>query len=129
MGANVFANGRGISSKANANKSLAAMPDVCLSPPSPPAGPIPIPYPNFSEASNTNSGSKTVKIKGKEVGQKNSSEYKSSKGNTAATRSFGAGVVTHTLEGKTAHAAWSFDVKVEGENAIRHLDLTTHNHM
>jgi hypothetical protein len=114
MGANVFVNGRGISSKANANKSLAAMPDVCLSPPSPPAGPIPIPYPNFSEASNTNSGSKTVKIKGKEVGLKNSSEYKSSKGNMAATRSFGAGVVTHTLEGKTAHAAWSFDVKIDG---------------
>jgi hypothetical protein len=25
-------------------------------------------------------------------------------------------------------AAWSMDVKVEGENVVRHLDMTTHNH-
>lgn len=129
MGANVFANSREISGKASSNKSMAAMPDVCLSPPSPPAGPIPIPYPNFSQASDTSSGSKKVKIAGKEVGLKNSSNYKKSKGDMAATRSFGMGLVTHTLEGKTKHAAWSFDVKFENKNVIRHLDLTTHNHV
>jgi hypothetical protein len=128
MGINVFANGRGISCKANSNKSIAAMPDVCLSPPSPPAGPVPIPYPNFSQASKTSSGSKKVKIGGKEVGLKNKSDYKKSKGNLAATRNFGMGVVTHKLEGKTKHAAWSFNVKIEKQNVIRHLDMTTHNH-
>ncbi len=128
MGKNVFANGREVSAKADDNKSLAAMPDVCLSPPSPPAGPIPIPYPNFSDASKTTSGSKKVKIGNKEIGLKNKSVYKSSKGDEAATRSFGMGVVTHTLSGATKHAAWSFDVKVEGQNVIRFLDLTTHNH-
>ena len=128
MGSNVFANGREISAKADGNKSIAAMADVCLSPPSPPAGPLPLPYPNFSEASDTADGSKTVKIGGQEVGLKNKSTYKKSKGNEAATRSFGMGVVTHTIQGKTQHAAWSFDVKIEGENAIRHMDLTTHNH-
>lgn len=128
MGSNVFANGREVSAKADGNRSIAAMADVCLSPPSPPAGPIPLPYPNFSEASDTVDGSKTVMIGGKEAGLKDKSVYKSSKGNEAATRSFGMGVVTHTIQGKTQHAAWSFDVKIEGENAIRHMDLTTHNH-
>ena len=27
------------------------------------------------------------------------------------------------------HAAWSMDVKIEGQNVIRHMDLTTHNHI
>jgi hypothetical protein len=38
MGVNVFANGMEISCKKSDNKSIAAMPDICLSPPSPPAG-------------------------------------------------------------------------------------------
>jgi hypothetical protein len=124
----IYANGREISAKKDANKSTAAMPDVCLSPPSPPAGPIPIPYPNNAMGSDTDSGTRAVKIKGSEVGMKDSSNYKSSKGDEAATRSFGMGVVTHTLSDKMHHSAWSFNVKVEGANVIRHMDLTTHNH-
>ena len=54
-----------VSAKADDNQSIAAMPDsVCLSPPSPPAGPTPIPYPNFSNASDTTNGTRTVKIGG-----------------------------------------------------------------
>jgi hypothetical protein len=128
MGANVFANGREVSAKKAGNESLAAMPDVCLSPPSPPAGPIPIPYPNFSDASHTSSGTKSVLVGGKEAGIKNESDYKKSKGNEAATRSFGMGVVSHTIQGKSQHAAWSMDVKFESHNVIRFGDLTTHNH-
>jgi hypothetical protein len=45
---NVFANGRAISCKSGSGKVLSAFPDVSLSPPSPPAGPVPIPYPLFS---------------------------------------------------------------------------------
>src|SRR5262245_5735983 len=129
MSKNVFAKGKEISCKKDDNKSMAAMPDVCLSPPSPPAGPIPIPYPNFANASDTSDGSKTVKIGGEEVGLKNSSNYKQSKGDEGATRGLGMGVVTHTIQGKMKHAAWSFDVKIEDKNVIRHMDLTTHNHM
>lgn len=128
MGHNVFANGREVSAKKSDNQSIAAMPDICLSPPSPPAGPIPIPYPNFSQASDTTDGTKTVKIGGDEVGMKNQSNYKTSKGDEAATRSFGMGVVTHTIQGKTHFAAWSSDVMFEGANAIRFMDMTTHNH-
>ena len=128
MSKNVFANGNEISAKNDDNKSICAMPDVCLSPPSPPAGPIPVPYPNTADASDTADGSRTVKIGGAEVGMKNSSNYKKSTGDEAATKSFGMGVVTHTIQGKMVHAAWSMDVKVEGANVVRHMDITTHNH-
>jgi hypothetical protein len=128
MSKNVFANGNEVSAKKDDNKSIAAMADVCLSPPSPPAGPIPIPYPNTAMASDTSDGSKTVKIGGDEVGLKNSSNYKKSNGDEAATKSLGMGVVSHNIQGPMKHAAWSMDVKFEGMNAIRHMDLTTHNH-
>lgn len=129
MSRNVFANGLEISCDKDDNKSTCAMPDVCLSPPSPPAGPVPIPYPNTSEAGDTSDGSKTVNIGGAEVGMKNSSNYKKSTGDEAATKSLGMGVVTHNIQGKMKHTAWSMDVKIEGANAIRHMDMTTHNHM
>jgi len=129
MSKNVYANGREISCKKDDNKSLCSMPDVCLSPPSPPAGPIPIPYPNTAMASDTSDGSKTVSIGGEEVGMKNSSCYKKSTGDEAATKSLGMGVVSHNIQGKLKHAAWSMDVKIEGANAIRHMDMVTQNHM
>ncbi len=129
MSKDVFANGREVSAGKNGNESMAAMPDVCLSPPSPPAGPIPIPYPNFSKASDISNGTRTVKIGGEEVSIKNSSNYKKSQGDAAATRTLGMGVMSHQIEKSTYFAAWSFDVKFEGQNAVRHLDLTTHNNM
>ena len=125
----VYANGNEISSKSSANKTIAAMPDVCLSPPSPPAGPIPLPYPNTAMASDTTDGSKSVKIKGKEAGLKNQSSYKKSMGDEAATKGLGMGVISHNIQGKMKFAAWSFDVQFEGLNVTRHMDLTTHNHM
>lgn len=128
MSSTVFANGRGISGKATANKSIAAFPDVCLSPPSPPAGPIPIPYPNTAMASDTADGSKTVKVQGKEAGLKNASNYSTSTGDEPATQSFGANVGSHKIKGLLKFAAWSFDVKFEGKNVLRLGDLTTHNH-
>jgi hypothetical protein len=39
------------------------------------------------------------------------------------------GVVTHQITGKVYFNSWSMDVIIEGENSVRHLDLTTHNHM
>ena len=129
MSNEVYVNGNEIACKGGAGKVIAAFPDVCLSPPSPPAGPIPIPYPDTSFSKDMKSGSKTVKIDGKEVGLKNKSFFKTSPlGDEAATRSFGGSVITHTITGKTYFAAWSMDVKVEGYNVPRHLDLTTSNH-
>ena len=127
MGATVFANGMSIACKAASGKSVAAMPDVCLSPPSPPAGPLPIPYPNTAMASDTDKGSKTVQIGGQEVMLKNKSVFKTSSGNEAATKSFGMSVVTHKIQGEASFLAWSMDVKFEGENVPRHMDIMGHN--
>jgi hypothetical protein len=129
MSKNVFANGREVSALKDDNQSAAAMPDVCLSPPTPPAGPVPIPYPNFSKASDTNEGTKTVAVGGDQVGIKDSSNYKKSNGDEAATKSLGMGVMSHQIQNTTYFSAWSFDVKFEGENAVRHMDMTTHNNM
>lgn len=128
MGNNVFANGREVSCKAANGKSIGAFPDVCLTPPAPPAGPLPIPYPNTAVASDCSGGSKSVKIGGREAMLKNKSYFKKSTGDEAATKSQGMGVVTHQIRGKAYFASWSMDVQIEGNNAVRHLDLMTHNH-
>ena len=127
MSKNVFANGREISCAKDNTNIMAAMPDVCLSPPSPPAGPIPIPYPNFAQAKDTGDGSRSVNIGGDQVGMERKSNFSQCKGDEAATRSFGMHVVDHGIQGKTIAQACSFDVKVEGKNATRLLDLTLNN--
>jgi Domain of unknown function (DUF4150)/GHH signature containing HNH/Endo VII superfamily nuclease toxin 2 len=129
MANQVYANGMEIACKSASGKTVAAMPDVCLSPPSPPAGPIPIPYPNTAFASDTIDGSKTVQISGQEIVLKDKSTFKKSTGDEAATKSLGMGVVSHQIQGKVNFTSWSMDVKIEGENAARHLDLTLHNEM
>lgn len=129
MSNEVFANNNEVSCKSGDGKVIAAFPDVCLSPPSPPAGPVPIPYPVSSFSSDATNGSKTVKINGKEIMLKDQSYFSKCTGDEPATRSLGMGVVTHTITGKVYFAAWSMDVKVEGLNVDRHLDLTTSNHM
>jgi len=127
MGMQVYANGMSIACKAADGKTIAAMPDVCLSPPTPPAGPVPIPYPNTAMASDTTNGSKTVQINGEEVMLKDQSTFKQSNGDEAATKSLGMGVVTACIQGEVSFVAWSMDVKFEGANVPRHLDLTLHN--
>jgi hypothetical protein len=129
MANKVYVNGREVACKAAKGKSVAAFPDVCLSPPSPPAGPVPIPYPNTAFAKDTANGSKTVKISGKEVMLKDKSYFKKSTGDEAATKTLGMGVVSHQITGKVHFTSWSMNVKIEGKNAVRHLDLTTHNHL
>jgi uncharacterized Zn-binding protein involved in type VI secretion len=126
---NVYANKNAVAAKAGLGKVIAAFPDVCMSPPAPPAGPVPIPYPNTSFARDLKAGSKTVMVGGKPLALQDQSYYKSSPlGNEAATRSFGASVVTHQITGETYFAAWSMNVKIQGKNVCRHLDLTTSNH-
>lgn len=129
MSNDVFANGREVSCKAGSGKSICAFPDVCMTPPENPATPpgVPIPYPNNGMASDMTSGSKKVKVSKKEVMLKNKSFFKKSTGDEAGAAAK-KGVVTSKNTGKVYFNAWSMDVKFEGENVVRHLDLTTHNH-
>lgn len=129
MANEVYANGRELSCKKADGKTICSFPDVCMTPPENPTTPpgVPIPYPNTGFAKDTTSGSKKVKISGKEVMLKNKSYYKKSVGDEAGSATK-KGVITSVNRGKVYFNSWSMDVKIEGKNVTRHLDLTTHNH-
>jgi hypothetical protein len=129
MANEVYANMMEVSCKAAEGKAVACFPDVCFTPPQTPATPpgVPIPYPNTGMASDCTDGSSTVKISGKEVMLKNKSYFKRSSGDEAGCAPK-KGVVTSKNMGKVYFTSWSMDVKVEGKNVVRHMDMTTHNH-
>jgi hypothetical protein len=99
-----------------------AFPDVCKTPS--PAGPIPIPYPNVAKSSDTAKGASTVKCDGNPVCVKDSN-FSMSTGDEAG--SAGGGVVSNKIKGKAEFVNFSFDVKFEGKNVPRALDLMLHN--
>ncbi|WP_025810233.1 PAAR-like domain-containing protein [Pseudomonas chlororaphis] len=129
MANEVFANGREISCKAASGKAICAFPDVCFTPPQAPPTPAgtPIPYPNTGMARDTSRGSRTVKITRREVMLKNKSYFRKSTGDEAGSAPK-KGIVTSKNKGKMYFVSWSMDVKIEGENVVRHLDMSTHNH-
>ncbi len=129
MANEVYANGMELACKAGAGKTICAMPDVCFTPPENPATPpgVPVPYPNTGFASDTTEGSKTVQISGKEIMLKNKSYFKKSMGDEAGCAAK-KGVISSKNTGKVYFVKWSMDVKFEGENVDRHLDMTTDNH-
>jgi hypothetical protein len=129
MANDVYANGNEIACKAASGKSICAFPDVCMTPPENPATPpgVPVPYPNTGSASDTTDGSRSVQISSKEVTLKNKSYFKTSMGDEAGCAAK-KGVITSSNTGKVYFIAWSMNVKFEGENVDRHLDMTTHNH-
>ena len=129
MANDVFANGREVSCKKADGKSICAFPDVCFTPPENPATPpgVPVPYPNTGMAKDMTSGSKSIKISGQEVMLKNKSYFKKSIGDEAGSAAK-KGVVSSVNRGKVYFTSWSMDVKFEGENVVRHMDMTTHNH-
>lgn len=126
MSDTVFANGMAVVHGGSSGKSMMAFPDVCLCPPSPPAGPVPTPLANTASAADLSGGATSVTVEGKPIAKKSSFIAKST-GDEAA-RSTGGGVVTHVVQGKAYFQSFSMDVLVEGENVPRHLDLLTHNH-
>jgi hypothetical protein len=77
-------------------------------------------------ASDTANGSKTVQIGGDEVMLKDSSYFKTSTGDEAGCAPK-KGIVTSKNKGKANFTAWSMDVKFEGANVPRHMDITLHN--
>jgi hypothetical protein len=129
MANEVYANGREIACKAGSGKTICAFPDVCFTPPENPATPpgVPVPYPNTGFDSDTTEGTKNVKISDKEIMLKHISYFKTLTGDEAGCAAK-KGVITSTNKGKVYFEAWSMDVKFEGENVDRHMDLTTTNH-
>jgi hypothetical protein len=125
----VFANNLEISGKAVQAQTIAAFPDVCMTPPENPATPpgVPVPYPSFGMASDSEKGTGNVFIKGKTVNIKNKSDESKTSG-TEAGCAAKKGVITSKNTGKKYFNSWSSDVKFEGKPVIRFSDLATHNH-
>lgn len=107
---------------ASSNGITQAFPDVCKTPS--PGGPIPIPYPNIAMSSDTASGSKKTKCDGNPICHKGSN-FSMSTGDEAG--SAGGGVASNKIKGKAEFVNFSFDVKVEGNNVARAMDMMLHN--
>lgn len=121
MGQTTFVNSRGIAHKGSGGMSI-AFPDVCKTP-APPAGPIPIPYPNIAQASDTSDGPTKVKTDG-EMPMVKGAKYSKSSGDEAGS----AGGVMSSVNMKEAEfMMYSFDVKFEGKNVCRMGDPLFHN--
>lgn len=97
-------------------------PDVCKTP-APPAGPIPIPYPNIAMSTDTDKGSEKVKIDGCPV-MLDGSNFKTSTGDEAGSA---GGVVSSKTKGKAEFVNFSFDVKIEGKGVPRLADMMLGN--
>lgn len=122
MPSHVTVNSLGLTYKSTIGISTATIPDVCKTPT--PGGPVPIPYPNFAQQSSLDKGTTTVKAKGKMIAIKGS-EYSMSFGDEPGTV---GGVTSNTFKKETAWITYSFDVKMDGQNACRHTDKKFHNH-
>jgi hypothetical protein len=121
MPSNIVVNGLGLTYKGTVGISSATLPDVCKTPS--PAGPVPIPYPNIASQSSLQNGTTTVKAHGQMIAVKGS-QYGSSNGDEAGT----AGGVKSSVNMKaTDWITYSFDVKMDGQNACRHTDKKFHN--
>ena len=98
-----------------------AFPDPCLTPS--PVGPIPIPYPNIAMSSDTAQGAKKTTTDGNPVCVSDSN-FSMSTGDEAGSS---GGVLSGKFKGKAEFINYSFDVKIEGKNVPRALDLMLHN--
>jgi len=107
---------------AGSSGTTIAFPDVCKTPS--PAGPVPIPYPNIAQSSDTADGAKSVKTDGNPVCVKDSN-FRMSTGDEAG--SAGGGVASSKIKGKAEFVNYSFDVKIKKKNVPRALDLMLHN--
>src|SRR5215469_11466664 len=95
MGTSVGVNKLAIVNEDSTGISI-AFPDVCQTP-APPAPPIPIPYPNIAQSSDTAKGTKDVTAQGKSICVEDSNFSKSS-GDEAGTA--GGGVASGKFQGK-----------------------------
>lgn len=118
---NVFTNNRSNIHKGSGDKAMASAPDVCKTPVG--SAVIPIPYPNISKSSTLKKGSKSVKINGQPTALKGST-FASSNGDQAGSL---GGIISGVTGKETEFVSYSFDVKIEGKNVVRHADTTTHN--
>jgi hypothetical protein len=115
-----FANSRGIAHKGSGGMST-VFPDVCITPAAP--SPIPIPYPNIGQSSDTSQGPTSVKTDG-EMPMVKGAQYSRSSGDEPGTN---GGVMSGVNMNICEFLLYSFDVKFEGKNVCRLGDPLWHN--
>ena len=120
MAQKTYANSRGIAHKGSGGMSI-VFPDVCKVPTA--AGPIPIPFPNIGQASDTSAGPSSVKCDGK-MPMVKGAKYSKSSGDEPGTA---GGVVSGVNRDVAEFMMYSFDVKMEGKNVCRLGDPLFHN--
>lgn len=121
MSQSTFVNARGVAHKGSGGTSI-TFPDVCKTP-APPAGPVPIPYPNAGKSSDTSSGPAKVKTDG-QMPMVKSAKYSQSSGDEAGSV---GGVASNVNMGVCEFMMYSFDVKFENKNVCRLTDTLFHN--
>ena len=121
MGQTTFADGRGIAHKGSGGMST-VFPDVCKTP-APPAPPVPIPYPNVGQSSDTTGGPSTVTTDG-QMPMVKGAKYMKSSGDEAGVA---GGVMSSVNLGECEFMMYSFDIKFEGNNVCRLGDPLFHN--
>lgn len=102
--------------------SVATVPDVCKTPT--PGGPVPMPYPNISQASSLSDGTTTVKVDGGNMAAIKGSKFAISSGDEPGTV---GGVKSNTFKQASTWLLYSFDVKLDGSNACRFSDKKFQN--
>lgn len=120
MGQTTFVNSRGVAHKGSGGLST-VFPDVCTTPAAP--SPIPIPYPNIGQSSDTSQGPTSVKTDG-EMPMVKGAQYSRSSGDEAGTL---GGVISGVNMSTCEYLLYSFDVKFEGNNVCRMGDQLWHN--
>lgn len=109
--------------KGSSGFSIATMPDVCKTPS--PGGPVPLPYPNISQSATLAKGTTTVKADGGMMVATKGSEFSLSNGDNPGVA---GGVKSSTFMKESTWILYSFDVKMDGQNACRLTDKKLQNH-
>ena len=120
MSQNTFANGRGMVHQGSGGMSV-VFPDVCNTPTA--AGPVPIPYPNIGQSTDTTGGPTTVTCDGS-MPMTKGAQYSKSSGDEAGSA---GGLMSGRNMGPCEFLSYSFDVMLEGQNACRLGDMLLQN--
>jgi len=112
----------GLVHKGGGWSSPATFPDVCKTPS--PGGPVPLPYPNVSQANTLTGGTTTVKVDGGNMAAIKGSKFSMSTGDEPGTA---GGVKSSTFKQASTWITYSFDVKLDGKNACRFTDKKFQN--
>ena len=98
-------------------------PDVCRTPAPPSPTPVIIPYSNIAVSSTLSKGSTTVTCDGSPV-MLRSSNFATSTGDEPGTL---LGVGSNAVKGTAKPVIASMDVKIDGDNVVRRMDLVVQN--